>query len=240
MAGGGRPCTYSKCEILDAIFHIVRGGIHWRIIYNDRPHWKTVSHYFSLWTKLVVCQQGYDTPRELSRTDCRKRKPLPLRSSTLQSVRTSSQAGIRVYGAGKRLFVRKRPALVDTHGFGLCISDTEAFVQDQHGASDLLSRALVGGFGWITRSWADGGNSAQLGEEVASLPSHFKGELEAGKSSDPLKGFKVLLERSIVERTFGWLVRRRGPIRDFCVLQEHSVAMIQVAMIKLMLRRIAY
>jgi transposase len=64
-------------------------------------------------------------------------------------------------------------------------------------------------------------------------------ELEIVKRSDMVKGFKVLPKRWIVERTFGWLVRNRRLIRDFEVLPKHSVAMIQVAMIKLMLRRIA-
>ena len=35
--GRGRPCTWSKREILDAIFYVVRGGIQWRMIPND-PH----------------------------------------------------------------------------------------------------------------------------------------------------------------------------------------------------------
>jgi transposase len=156
-----------------------------------------------------------------------------------QSVRTASQAGIRGYDAGKKVVGRKRHVLVDTNGFLLGISVTEASVQDRDGARDLLSRVLVGGFGWITRIWADGGYSGQLAEEVASLPRHRKVELEIIKRSDPVKGFKVLPKRWIVERTFGWLVRNRRLIRDFEVLPEHSVAMIQVAMIKLMLRRIA-
>jgi transposase len=129
--------------------------------------------------------------------------------------------------------------LVDTNGFLLGISVTEASVQDRDGARDLLSRVLVGSFGWLKRIWADGGYAGQLVEDIASLPRHRKVELEIVKRSDIAKGFKVLPKRWIVERTFGWLVRNRRLIRDFEVLPEHSVAMIQVAMIKLMLRRIA-
>ncbi|MGL5018563.1 MAG: transposase, partial [Luteolibacter sp.] len=100
-------------------------------------------------------------------------------------------------------------------------------------------RVLVGGFGWIKRIWADGGYSGQLVEDIASLPRHRKVELEIVKRSDKVKGFKVLPKRWIVERTCGWLVRNRRLIRDFEVLTDHSVAMIHIAMIKLMLRRIA-
>lgn len=156
-----------------------------------------------------------------------------------QSVRTASQAGIRDYDAGKKVVGRKRHVLVDTNGFLLGVSVTEASVQDRDGARDLLGRVLVGGFGWLRRIWADGGYPGQLVEDIASLPRHRKVELEIVKRSDMVKGFKVLPKRWIVERTFGWLVRNRRLIRDFEVLPEHSVAMIQVAMIKLMLRRIA-
>ena len=61
LAGRGRPCTHSKREILDGIFYIVRGGIQWRMIPNDLPPWKTVYHYFRLWTK-QGCGSGSTTP----------------------------------------------------------------------------------------------------------------------------------------------------------------------------------
>jgi transposase len=129
--------------------------------------------------------------------------------------------------------------LVDTLGFLLGISVTEASVQDRDGARDLLSRVLIGGYGWLKRIWADGGYSGKLVEEVATLPRHCGVELEIVKRSDSLKEFKVLPKRWIVERTFGWLVRNRRLVRDYEVLPEHSIAMIQISMIKLMLARIA-
>jgi len=128
--------------------------------------------------------------------------------------------------------------LVDTLGFLLGISVTEASVQDRDGARDLLSGVLVGSFGWLKRIWADGGYSGKLVEEIAALPRHRGVELEIVKRSDSLKGFKVLPKRWIVERTFGWLVRNRRLVRDYEVLPEHSVAMVQISMIKLMLARI--
>lgn len=129
--------------------------------------------------------------------------------------------------------------LVDTLGFLLGISVTEASVQDRDGARDLLSDLLIGRFGWLKRIWADGGYSGKLVEEIAALPRHCGVELEIVKRSDTIKGFKVLPKRWIVERTFGWLVRNRRLVRDYEVLPEHSVAMVQISMIKLMLARIA-
>lgn len=52
--GWGRPCDWSKREIIDAILYVVRGGIPWRMMPSDLPHWKTVYHYCRLWAKAGV------------------------------------------------------------------------------------------------------------------------------------------------------------------------------------------
>jgi putative transposase len=49
----------------------------------------------------------------------------------------------------------------------------------------------------------------------------------------------VIPERWIVERTFGWLNRYRRLSKDYELLPETSEAVIQVAMIHLMIRRLA-
>lgn len=85
MAGRGRPCTHTKREILDAILYVVRGGIAWRMIPNDLPHWKTAYHYFRLWAKLGIWQKVHDSTRDLARLQHGKKKPRPLRSSTARA-----------------------------------------------------------------------------------------------------------------------------------------------------------
>ena len=52
-------------------------------------------------------------------------------------------------------------------------------------------------------------------------------------------GFQVLPKRWIVERTFAWLVHQRRLARDYERLSETSESFIYVAMIRLMLRRLA-
>lgn len=52
-------------------------------------------------------------------------------------------------------------------------------------------------------------------------------------------GFQVLPKRQIVERTFSWLNRQRRLGKDYERLPETSEAFIYVAMIRLMLRRLA-
>ncbi len=52
-------------------------------------------------------------------------------------------------------------------------------------------------------------------------------------------GFQLLPKRWVVERTFAWLVRQRRLARDYERLPETSEAFIYVAMIRLMVRRLA-
>ncbi|MDK0523474.1 transposase [Streptomyces sp. ML-6] len=63
--------------------------------------------------------------------------------------------------------------------------------------------------------------------------------VEIVKRTDEVKGFKVLPRRWVVERSFGRLVRNRRPARDCERLAATSEAMIKVAMIRLMLVRLA-
>ena len=53
------------------------------------------------------------------------------------------------------------------------------------------------------------------------------------------KGFQVLKKRWVVERTFGWLMHCRRLVRDYERLPETSETFIYIAMICVMVRRLA-
>jgi len=63
--------------------------------------------------------------------------------------------------------------------------------------------------------------------------------LETIKRSESAKGFVLLPKRWVVERTWGWLNWSRRLSKDYEVLPETSETFIYVAMIRLMLRRLA-
>ena len=85
-------------------------------------------------------------------------------------------------------------------------------------------------------AWADGGYAGKLVEWVKSECGWV---LEIVKRTDDVKGFKLLPRRWVVERTFAWLGRFRRMSKDYEFHQETSESMIYLAMINIMLRRLA-
>jgi putative transposase len=53
------------------------------------------------------------------------------------------------------------------------------------------------------------------------------------------KGFVLLKKRWVVERTFGWLMHCRRLVRDYELLPETSETLIYLAMIRMMVKRLA-
>jgi len=133
---------------------------------------------------------------------------------------------------------RKRHLLVDTLGLVLLVVVHPENIQDRDGAK-LLLRMLGQRYGWLKLIWADGGYAGKLIDWVAHLKRYRTIKLEIVKRSDETKAFKVLPKRWIVERTFGWLSKYRRLSKDYETATESSVAMIQIAMTRLMLARIS-
>jgi transposase len=63
-------------------------------------------------------------------------------------------------------------------------------------------------------------------------------KVEIVKRSDAV-GFEVLPKRWIVERTFAWISRNRRLARDFERYAATVAAFVRLAMIRIMLRRLA-
>lgn len=133
---------------------------------------------------------------------------------------------------------RKRHLLVDTLGLILLVCVHPANIQDRDGARLLLA-TLRHRFGWLRCIWADGGYAGALVEWVRALRPRRGLRLEIVKHSTTLHYFKLLPRRWVVERTFAWLGRFRRLSKDY----EHSVSssesFVYIAMIHIMLRRLA-
>ena len=125
--------------------------------------------------------------------------------------------------------------LVDTLGLTLAVLVTAADLSDRDGARQLLKRGC--GFGRKLRLiWVDGAYRGSLQRWVAQ---RFRFRLQPVLRPQEQKGFSVLPRRWVVERTFAWLGLNRRLSKDYERLPESSVAFIHIAMIRLMVRRLA-
>jgi putative transposase len=120
----------------------------------------------------------------------------------------------------------------------LTVVVTAASMQDRDGAKPLLG-VLRHQFSRLRLIWADGAYGGELLIWVWALRPWRKVRLEIVKRPKGVKGFQLLPWRWIVERTFGWLGRYRRLSKDYEYLTRTSEAMIRVAMIHLMVRRLA-
>ena len=110
-----------------------------------------------------------------------------------------------------------------------------ANIQDRDGAKLVFKRTPA----WVKRLktiWADGGYAGKLIDAAKELHGWT---LTIIKRSDGVQGFKVLPKRWLVERTFAWFDNYRRPSKDYEYHPETSETMIYIAMIHLMVRRLA-
>jgi putative transposase len=107
-------------------------------------------------------------------------------------------------------------------------------IQDRDGAK-LVLEPLIGKLPRFQKLWGDGGYAGQL---ITWVHERTGWDLEIVKRSDDLRGFVVLPKRWTVERTFAWLGKCRRLSKDYEYLIESSEAMIRLAMIGLMTRRL--
>ncbi len=110
-------------------------------------------------------------------------------------------------------------------------------MQDRDGAKLVLER-LTHAFTRLRLIWADGGYAGRLVEWVRALRRRCKPRLEIVKRSDSAVGFEVLPRRWAVERTLAWLGRYRRLSKDYEATISSSEAMVKLAMIHVMARRL--
>ncbi len=109
-----------------------------------------------------------------------------------------------------------------------------ANLQDRDGAKWLFIQAATL-YPTIQKVWADG---AYAGKLIDWLKGWCGWSLEIVRKISPAAGFQLLPRRWVVERTFAWLDHRRRLSKDYEYLTRHSEAMVHIAAIPLMLRRL--
>lgn len=135
--------------------------------------------------------------------------------------------------AGKKIAGRERHIGVDTAGLLLAVLVNAASVSDNVGGIHLLSN-IAESHPRVTKAWTDSGYRTEVIDHGATLGI----DVEVTRRDPTQKGFKAIPRRWIVERTFGWLMHHRRLTRDCETHPHRSEAMIRIAMIDLMSRRL--
>ena len=108
-------------------------------------------------------------------------------------------------------------------------------MQDRDGAFHLLGRARRL-FPFIELIFADGGYAGRKMALTVWRTGAWRMQIVKRSTA---AGFAVLPNRWIVERTFAWISRNRRLARDFERYATTVIAFVRLAMIRIMLRRLA-
>lgn len=237
---GGRNREVDMWQVLNAIFYILVEGVRWRGLPGDFPPWQTVYTYFRNWridgTWLLI----HDTIRDWTRIEM-ERHPSPSEGA-IDSQSVKSAAGVSTsvgFDGGKLIKGRKRFITVDTLGLVLRVLVTAANVDERSGGKQVLKRLKQSNLriSRLTTIWVDGGFG---GEPFLQWVMDFcRWIVQVVLRPEQTKGFVLLKKRWVVERTFGWLMGCRRLVRDYELLPQTSETFMYLAMIRIMVRRLA-
>lgn len=236
----GRPRSVSLMQVLQAILYVLASGCAWRLLPKEYPPYSTVYYYFKKWRNDGTWKRIHDHLVQWVRVDA-GRDPTPSAASLdSQSVPTAVMVQQAVgYDAGKKIKGRKRFTLVDTLGLLIAVRVVAASVPEREGAKQLFKQVHQERqrLPRLARIWVDGGFSGE--DFLHWVIDTFRWILEVVLRPEGAQGFVLLPKRWTVERTYGWLHWCRRLNVDYERLPASSEAFIHIAMIRLMLRRLA-
>ena len=221
-------------DILDAIFYLNKTGCQWRQLPREFAPWLTVYYYFRTWRDAGLFAKLNDRLRRATRVKAGREPNPSLAIIDTQSVPTTRRGGLRGFDGKKRVNGRKRHIVVDTMGLILAVLVHSARASDGQLAPFVLRRMQRA----MTRLQVVVADQGYEGTPAGLIWRVFGWLWEVVKREEDQTGFVVQKKRWIVERTFAWFESYRRLSKDFEYLPATSEAMIQLAMIRLMLHRV--
>jgi transposase len=231
-----RKIKHDKRVIFNAILWILTTGSQWRNMESKYPPWQTVYYHFRQWKKRGIIEEAltFLAVRERKRAG---RQALPsvgaMDSQSAKIVQfTTEEKGI---DGNKKVNGRKRHLAVDGLGIPWAVHVTAANVADTTAGYELAAK-LQGKSSRLSTLKADNGYNDTFVEDIQR---QYGWKVEIVQKPESVKGFVPAGGRWVVERSYGWLNFKRRLSRDFEKSTESSQAMLQLAFIDTLLKRIS-
>ncbi|GAA1139346.1 transposase [Kitasatospora gansuensis] len=231
----GKPAKVELRDVSNAILYVNRTGIPWKYLPHDFPNHGTVYAYCAAWRdEGIFAQLNYDLTGLARVKEGRNPEPTASVIDT-QSVKTSTNVPLSSQGtdAAKKIVGRKRGILTDTIGLVLAVTVTAASLSENALGIQLLNQVKKT-YPSISKSWVDTGFKNAVIEHGASLGI----DVEVVHRKSDVRSFHVVKRRWVVERSLGWIMLRRRLARDYETLPASSEAMIHIASIDNLAKRI--
>ena len=236
LHGPGRP-PRDRRQLVNGLLYLNKTGGPWALLPACFGPWKTGYDSFRRWSLQGVWPLVLDRRTKRERRQSGRAAMPSAGVVDSQTIKTATQGTTTGYDAGKKIKGRKRHRLVDTSGLLRQVVVTAADVEDREGLKQGLTRLKAAGVARLRKLWVDGGYQ---GEAIRTWGANQKKthQIDLEVVAKQGSGFTVVKRRWVVERTFAWLMNFRRHARDYEVLTRHSEALIQIAMIHLLLKRI--
>jgi len=224
-------------RVLDGVFYVNKTGCQGRMMPTNIGNAHTIYGYFRRWRREGGWARVMETLRQWERQS-QGRLPEPSACcADSQSIKTATQHEDVGFDGNKKIKGRRRHIMIETLGLIVAVVVTAAHTDDRLGLVLLLQRYFASGVKRLRKLWVEGGYQAQwLSDSVRSRTQTHKMEREVVEHTG--KGFQVVKHRWKVERTLAWILNDRRHRRDYERLTGSSEAMIQISMIRLLLKRL--
>jgi transposase len=232
----GQPVKVDLRDVFNALLYVNRTGIPWKYLPHDFPNRATVYACYAAWRdKGIFAQINYDLTGLARVKEGRKPEPTASVIDT-QSVKTSTNVPLTSQGTGaaKKIVGRERGILADAIGLILAVTVTAAAGLPENALGIRLLDQAKEKYPTISRSRVDTGFKNAVVEHGARLGI----DVEVVNRNPGTRGFQVVKRRWVVERSIGWIMMHRRLARDYEALAAGSEAMIHIASIDNLTRRI--